>query len=469
MAAFQILLLLLTLLVVQLSEAGRPSLFSSKSYFQPMFNGTQWAVLVAGSSGWGNYRHQADVCHAYQLLKRGGLKDENIIVFMYDDIANNPMNPRPGVIINSPNGSDVYAGVPKDYTGENVTAANFYAVLLGNASAVTGGSGKVLSSGPLDKVFVYFTDHGGPGILGMPEFTPYIYANDFIKVLETKHAMGTYNEMVIYVEACESGSIFEGLMSEDLNIYVTTASNANESSWAAYCPDMTPPPPPEFDTCLGDLYSISWLEDSDSEDLKSETLEQQYLKVKTRTLNNNTYEGSHVMQYGTQRISNETVSVYQGSWTWNFTSNPSQSSESMGVVNQRDADLYSMWKTYKKSTSEPEQKKELLNKIKEITAHRAHLDSSVPTIESELLVDRLVEVRGDGMALVDDWDCLKSMVRTYETHCGSLTQYGMKHTRSFANICNSGASKEEMDEVSKATCSSYTMGKWDPAIVGYSA
>lgn len=26
-----------------------------------------WAVLVAGSSGWGNYRHQADVYHAYQV------------------------------------------------------------------------------------------------------------------------------------------------------------------------------------------------------------------------------------------------------------------------------------------------------------------------------------------------------------------------------------------------------------------
>lgn len=56
---------------------------------------------------------QANVCHAYQILKRGGLNDENIIVFMYDDIANDPSNPRPGTLINSPNGSDVYAGVPK--------------------------------------------------------------------------------------------------------------------------------------------------------------------------------------------------------------------------------------------------------------------------------------------------------------------------------------------------------------------
>ncbi|XP_071685915.1 vacuolar-processing enzyme beta-isozyme-like [Rutidosis leptorrhynchoides] len=467
MAAYHFFVLLLTLLVVQLSEASRSSLFSFTNDQSPS-NSTKWAVLVAGSSGYYNYRHQADVCHAYQILKRGGLNDENIIVFMYDDIANNTMNPRPGVIINSPNGSDVYHGVPKDYTGEAVTAANFYAVLLGNASGVTGGSGKVLSSKPQDKIFVYYTDHGGPGILGMPT-SAFVYANDFINVLETKHAMGTYDEMVIYVEACESGSIFEGLIPEDLNIYVTTASNANESSWATYCPDMTPPPPPGFDTCLGDLYSVSWLEDSDAEDLNTETLEQQYLKVKTRTLNNNTYEGSHVMQYGTQRISNETVSVYQGSFTWNGTSNPFQSFESMGVVNQRDADVYSMWHMYKRSTGDSQQKEELLKKIKEITAHRAHLDSSIDIIRGKLLQGEKAVKRTEGMALVDNWDCLKTMVRTFETHCGSLTQYGMKHTQTFADACNNNISKEAMDEAAKASCSSYNMGQWDPAIVGYIA
>ncbi|KAJ0007773.1 hypothetical protein Pint_30750 [Pistacia integerrima] len=100
-------------------------------------NGTRWAVLIAGSSGYGNYRHQADVCHAYQILKSGGLKEENIIVFMYDDIAFAKENPRPGIIINKPYGTDVYYGVPKDYTGENVTANNFLAVILGNKTALS--------------------------------------------------------------------------------------------------------------------------------------------------------------------------------------------------------------------------------------------------------------------------------------------------------------------------------------------
>jgi legumain len=54
----------------------------------------------------------------------------------------------------------------QDYTGENVTAANLYAVLLGDKSNLSGGSGKVLNSGPNDNVFIYYTDHGGPGIIG---------------------------------------------------------------------------------------------------------------------------------------------------------------------------------------------------------------------------------------------------------------------------------------------------------------
>lgn len=55
------------------------------------------------------------MCHAYQILRKGGLKEENIVVLMYDDIANHPLNPRPGTLINHPDGDDVYAGVPKVY------------------------------------------------------------------------------------------------------------------------------------------------------------------------------------------------------------------------------------------------------------------------------------------------------------------------------------------------------------------
>jgi hypothetical protein len=57
-------------------------------------------------------RHQADVYHAYQVLKRGGLDDDHIVVMHTNDLVGNFMNPHPGQIFNQPGGPDVYDGVP---------------------------------------------------------------------------------------------------------------------------------------------------------------------------------------------------------------------------------------------------------------------------------------------------------------------------------------------------------------------
>nr|XP_043606174.1 vacuolar-processing enzyme-like [Erigeron canadensis] len=482
-------LLLLVLMIAPSLEGGRSSCeLNGSCSFDETQEGHEatdsniWAVLVAGSKGYYNYRHQADVCHAYQILKRGGLKDENIVVFMYDDIAYDESNPKPGVIINHPEGHDVYAGVPKDYTGDSVTATNLYAVLLGDKESVKGrGSGKVVDSKPNDRIFIYYSDHGGPGTLGMPNM-PNIYAKDFIEVLEKKHASGTYKEMVIYVESCESGSIFEGLLNENMNIYVTTASNAEESSWGTYCPGMKPPPPPEYDTCLGDLYSVSWMEDSDKQETKEESLEQQYKKVKVRTYNDNSSEGSHVMEYGAKEISVQSISLYQGlrggsSNTSNIFTNQDQlhpPTIPMGVVNQRDADLVYFQRKYEKMTEGSQEKEDMQKLINDIKNHRSHLDTSIDAIGSHLFGSVnghviLTSLPTQGKPIVDDWGCLKSMVRIYETHCGALTEYGMKHMRAFANICNKKVSEEAMKVAAVDTCSKHNVGQWSPSKRGYSA
>ncbi|OVA08482.1 Peptidase C13 [Macleaya cordata] len=430
--------------------------------------GTRWAVLIAGSSGYDNYRHQADVCHAYQILKKGGLKDENIIVFMYDDIAYSEYNPRPGVIINSPHGNDVYGGVPKDYTGNDVNVNNFFAVLLGNITGLTGGSEKVVNSGPNDHIFVYYTDHGGPGTLGMPS-GEYLYANDLNDVLKKKHSLGTYKSLVFYIEACESGSIFEGLLSNELNIYATTASNAEESSYGTYCPGQYPSPPPEYDTCLGDLYSIAWLEDSDLHDLKTETLKQQYQLVKRRTLNENSYPGSHVMQYGDIELSSENLFTYMGTnpANDNYTTT-SAKVNSLPLYNfllpsfsrpvsQRDADIVHFWHKFQRAPEGSPEKLKVQKQYLDAMAHRKHIDRSMQLIGQHLFGSEkgpevMNYVRPAGRPLVDDWSCLKTMVKTYEMHCGSFSRYGMKYTRSLANICNARVQTKEMAEASTKAC-----------------
>jgi len=256
-----------------------------------LFCGISWtaadhfAVLVAGSNEYYNYRHQADVCHAYQILHKYGIPDSNIVVMMYDDIANNAQNPTKGVLINRPGGSDVYKGVPKDYVGEHVTPKNFMNVLLGKKDALKGiGSGKVLESGPDDNVFIFYSDHGAVDLVAFPA-GGYLYAKDLNATITKMHEDKKYKQMAIYIEACESGSMLEDYLSKNINIYGTTASNAEESSYACYY-DAT------RQTYLGDLYSVNWMEDSDVAQMDKETLFQQFNSVKAKT------NLSHVMQYG---------------------------------------------------------------------------------------------------------------------------------------------------------------------------
>ena len=124
--------------------------------------GENWVVIAAGSKTYGNYRHQADACHAYQVAKKGGVPESNIILMMEDDVANDQENPFPGKMFNKPTeegtpGYDVYDGCNIDYRGSVVTAKLFLDVLQGKSTT----GGKVLKSGPNDKVFINFVDHGG--------------------------------------------------------------------------------------------------------------------------------------------------------------------------------------------------------------------------------------------------------------------------------------------------------------------
>ncbi|KAK7310729.1 hypothetical protein RJT34_08424 [Clitoria ternatea] len=306
---------------------------------------------------------------------------------------------------------------------------------------------------------------------------PYLYADDLNEVLKKKHASGTYKRLVLYIEACESGSIFEGLLPEDIDIYATTAANAIEGSYPTYCPGQPAQyaPPPEYSTCLGDLYSIAWMEDSDKHNLQTETLHQQYELVKGITFADS--EGSHVMQYGDIHISSDNLFKYLGT-------NPTNENfsfvdekylwQSSKPSNQRDADLIHFWHKFHKAPEGSAHKNIAQKQVLEVMSHRMHIDNSVQLIGKLLFgiekgPETLNKVRPVGSVLVDDWGCLKNMVKTFETHCGSLSQYGMKHMRSFANICNAGIKNEQMAEASGQACVSIPTNPWSSLQRGFSA
>lgn len=80
---------------------------------------------------------QADVCHAYHVVRRNGILASNVILMSYGDAAYSEDNPFPGKLFNQPTadgvaGYDVNEGCMAKYSGEDVTASNFLAVLKGD-------------------------------------------------------------------------------------------------------------------------------------------------------------------------------------------------------------------------------------------------------------------------------------------------------------------------------------------------
>ena len=88
-----------------------------------------------------------------------------------------------------------------------------------------------------------------------------------------------FKELVFYLEACESGSMFPYLDASE-NIYAMTASNATQSSWAAYCGSNAIVDRTNVGTCLGDLFSVNWMADTVKHRGKPRSLYDQYVYTK---------------------------------------------------------------------------------------------------------------------------------------------------------------------------------------------
>lgn len=415
-------------------------------------DGELWVLLVAGSNGWFNYRHQADICHAYQIVSSHGVPDDHIIVMMYDDIAWNKQNPTPGIIINHPNGTDVYHGVPRDYVCQNVNPDLFLQVLKGEKIDTAFGTGKTLKSGPNDNVFVYFADHGAKGLVGFGENL--LKATDLNMAIREMYHAKKYKKMVFYVEACESGSMFKDLLSPSMNVFATTASNSTTSSYACYFD-------PARKTFLGDVYSIKWLEDSDKENIQKETLEKQYRIVKKET---NT---SMVMEFGDMSISKLPVGDFQGSAPVIGFPRPTPSYPPGWLSCGRDAvpgpevPVRVLQKNVEAAT-DPEEKAEAKEKLDQLLKNRQFMLSTVHS-----LVD---SITGDSQTTADIFtanveltqhQCYYSAVDEFHARCFNvgLNDFALRMLNPLVNLCEKHYPEETIIQAIKDTCT-------HPAMVG---
>jgi len=183
----------------------------------------RWALLIAASKGWPNYRFQSDVFAMYQLLKQHGYADDHIVLICEDDVARHSNNPHPGELRISDTGTNVYDAAAIDYRLSTLTPDDIGDILQGRASDRLP---QVLHPDADDNVFIFWSSHGSPESMdfGGQQSMTYHRMN---QILETT----PHRKLLFTIEACYSGGLGKYCQGLPGTLFIT-AANPYETSHA---------------------------------------------------------------------------------------------------------------------------------------------------------------------------------------------------------------------------------------------
>lgn len=192
----------------------------------PYVLSSNYYILVSGSKGNIDIRHQKSIYALYSYLASNGVSTDNIISFCYNNYNATSYDYFHEKYLWVKTGSNK-TNFTFDYQKENVTLDNFIYELNGK-----GKMGKITLN---DNIIVYFNGNGGDSVLGFPN-NDLLYSNVFIDVLINLKKTINYRKILIIIDSSYSGSFALPLLNENLtDILFITSSKWNEATFSINC------------------------------------------------------------------------------------------------------------------------------------------------------------------------------------------------------------------------------------------
>ena len=196
----------------------------------------QYAVLVQGSNGWSNYRHQADVLWVYQMLKKNGFDDDHIILIVDKALASDSKNPESGIIRAEDGGNDLMAGTSIDYDNVALSPADISNILLGIKTDKTP---VVLPKDAGQNVLLFWSGHGHNLASNGADELAWCNADNgrgmtaelLRQTVSQMQQMGHYRKMLILTEPCFSEAVIKHLIGIP-GVLAMSSAGAYEQSFA---------------------------------------------------------------------------------------------------------------------------------------------------------------------------------------------------------------------------------------------
>lgn len=233
-----------------MAQIARPMLFLLATLLS-IASAAEWAVIVSGSSGYWNYRHQAGAAAAYQYYMNRGIPKDHIIVFMDKDVAKSEYNPFRGKLYSVPGMSDneKLEGVRIDYDRGEITSSNVLNVLEGNRFS----SKRVLRSAAFDTVFVSFFTYGAPGVITLPKDA--IFGSDLMKTIEKMYLNKRYQELRLFVDGQGTEFLLSGMDLDKFHIKLVSPFTKGQPNRLLFCPPYDMVEKKHIGSCLSTDFS----------------------------------------------------------------------------------------------------------------------------------------------------------------------------------------------------------------------
>lgn len=184
------------------------------------------AVIVSSSRFWFNYRHAMNALAIYDIIRKQGIPDSNIVLMLADEIPTNARNPSKNRMEYSR--TSLYSQDTEiDFRGDEVTVENLVKVLLGRHDE---GEMRQLHSDEDSNILIYWTGHGGNQFFKFQDVEE-ITAQEIARIFKEMHSNKRYKEMLFIADTCQAFTLGDEL-SKVPNVYFVGSSLRGENSYA---------------------------------------------------------------------------------------------------------------------------------------------------------------------------------------------------------------------------------------------
>ncbi|KAK8801132.1 hypothetical protein WA158_001902 [Blastocystis sp. Blastoise] len=365
----------------------------------------KYAMVMGTADGWSNYSITSDPCRAYNIFT----------------------DPSEG------EGKDYWPQCDGkiDYTDKAISKKVLLSVLKGDAATVTAETGienpRVFKTTESDTIFIYFIDHGNDDIVVVGH--DYLHAAELVEAFQYMYDNKMYKELVFYMEACHSGSMW-GKLPTDINMYVLSSADADHNAWMSNCPPEDVVNGKALDTCLAGLYDNAFMEAIEQSNGGNITIKEIFEYTNKVVI----AEGSdqNVSEFGAvEQFANYPINRFVGEKVISRANgrSPVKNIVQYSEVPRRIA-------TWKAIRADKEHLADAMKELEELAIIEAKREVTVMRLaraatQDDVKADKLRTMKANSY----DRSCAATVIETLLSKCGFTTPLKLEHMNIIHNVC----------------------------------